>query len=109
MLTQPVWAVTTGQLFEDCKPWANNGFSLDGLTNAQRQRAVACFMFQSGVIHIGITECRDDELSTQAFYDTSIYKPTAMTQKFLNWAETNPDKWEDVANPSYWIMGTCKR
>ena len=82
---------------------------LSGLTNAQRQRAVACFMFQSGVIHIGITECRDDELSTQAFYDTSIYKPTAMTQKFLNWAETNPDKWEDVANPSYWIMGTCKR
>ena len=35
MLAQPAWAKTSGQLFEDCKPWANNGFSFDGLTETQ--------------------------------------------------------------------------
>ena len=108
LLAQPVWAVKTGQLLKDCKPWANNGFSLDGLTTGQRRSAMACSMFQNGVIHLGIFACLDGDPATQLFYGTSIYDPQAMTQKFINWAEANPDKWEDVANPSFWIMGTCK-
>ncbi len=53
ILAHPVWAKTTGQLLKDCKPWANNGYLLDGLIEAQQLRALACHSFQSGIIHLG--------------------------------------------------------
>jgi hypothetical protein len=108
MLAQPAWAKTSGQLFEDCKPWANNGFSFDGLTETQQLRAVACNSFQSGVIHLGFFACRDGDSATRLIFGNSIIKPSVMTQRFLNWAEANPELWEFTADPKNWIMGTCK-
>ena len=108
MLAQPVWAKTTGQLFEDCKPWANNGYLLEGLSEAQQLRALACHSFQSGIIHLGLVACRDGDHAIRLIFGTSIIEPKVMTQKFLNWAEAYPDKWEYTADPRNWIMGTCQ-
>ena len=109
MLPQPAWAVTTGQLFENCKTWANNGYLVDGLSEAQELGALACLSFQSGIIHLGSVACRDGDQPIRLIFGTSIKDPKVMTQKFLNWAEKNPEQWGYTADPRGWIIGTCNR
>ena len=108
MLAQPALAKTTGDLFRECKPWANNGFSGGGLTEAQINGAMSCISFQAGIIHLGFFACQDGGSETRLIYGTSITDTTVMTQRFLNWAEANPDEWEYTTDPRAWIMGTCE-
>ena len=108
MLAQPALAKTTGELFKECKPWANDGYSGGGLTETQLRDAVSCIGFQSGVIHLGYYACLYGDSATRLIFGTSITKPEVMTQTFLNWAEANPDEWGYTADPRSWISGTCE-
>ena len=53
MLSQPAWALTTGELFKNCKPWANNGYSGSGLTETQANGAFQCIGFQAELYTLG--------------------------------------------------------
>ena len=108
MLSQTALAKTTGELFKECKPWANNGYSGGGLTDTQFNGAMQCIAFQGGVIHLGFFACQDGDRTTRMIYGTSIIDTEVMTQRFLNWAEANPELWEYTTDPRAWIMGTCK-
>lgn len=109
MLIQPLNAKTNIQLYKECKPYANNGFSIRGLNESHQFGAVACVAFQAGILHLAAEICqfgfyeRDRQL-----FGTSIASTEILTQKFLNWAEANPEKWEYFTNPSDWLLGTCK-
>ena len=108
LLSQPVWAINNGDLFRDCKPFANNGYSVDGLSEKQMVDALTCLGFFSGVMHHAQAVCAvSPDKKHKLLFGTSIEKPEVLTQKFLNWAEANPEKWEYSVYPSYWILNTC--
>ena len=109
VLVQPVYAKTNLELYKECKPFANNGFSFAGLSETQQFGAIACSAFQAGVIHLAQFVCHaaTNPVDRQLF-GTSITSTQVLTQRFINWAEANPDKWEYTADPSWWIVKTCE-
>lgn len=108
MLAQPALAKTTGDLFRECKPWADNGCSGGRLTDTQFRGAMSCISFQAGIIHLGFFACQDGDRTTRMIYGTSITSTEVMTQRFLNWVEANPELWEYTTDPRAWMMGTCE-
>ena len=110
MLAQPVWAISNGEIFQQCKPFASNGYTIEGMTSNQRMTSLACNSFFSGIIHHAQMICisSPDEKHRSAF-GTSITSPKVLIQKFLNWAEANPQDWDTNVVPSYWLMNTCQK
>lgn len=108
-LTQPALALTNGRLFEQCKPYANNGFSFEGFNQNQITNALACSWFHSGVLHHAQLVCSlSISVEDKQNFGTSIKDPKVAIQKFINWAEANPKWWGEPPAPIFWLQDTCK-
>ena len=109
MLAQPALALTNLQLFEYCKPYANNGYSIDGLYNDQIHKSTAFTLFQSGALHHAHWVCKfASNKADKEMFGSSIMKPKISIQKFLNWAEENTEWWGEPVAPVVWLQNTCK-
>ena len=110
MLAQPVLAVDTGALLKQCKPFANNGYSFDGLSETQLSKATICKAFISGILHHAFAVCQSStHESSRVIFGTSIRNTDVAIQMFLNWAEDNPNKWDRIVIPPFWLMETCEK
>ena len=112
-LAQPVWATSIGELYKSCKPFANNGFEMDGLSESQKLYGLSCWSFHEGARSAAYSICKlGSSVGTsgeaKTLFATSITNTNVVVQRFINWAEDNPDEWDKPALPFIWMANTCK-
>ena len=98
---------TIEKLYENCKPFQNNGFSFEDLSPTKTLNATACFSYLSGLRDRGIENCKVmDEFGKRGFFDKrklevlSTFTANKMVDvkqiiaSFTNYAENNTENWQ---------------
>ena len=95
-------------LYKKCKPFQNNGFTLDNLNETQQQNALMCLSHLDALRKLGYKNCaylkkayENKMINITAFEtlssliandkDTQI---NAVITSFVNFAENKPQKWK---------------
>ena len=101
-------AVEIGKMYNNCKPFQNNGFSMNGLAEEQLITATVCGGYFRGMIDLGVKNCvflrifhkykmvDDDEFKSFSKVLANTMNPNlrAVIAGFINYAENNSEKWD---------------
>ena len=100
-------AITVEKLYKFCKPYQNNGFQFDNLSSVQKNNAVGCLSYITGMVDKGSGTCRMiKEINKKKLIDkkqlnflSSLIaneraQINAIIASFNNYAENNTDKWK---------------
>jgi len=101
-------AFTVENLYQNCKPYQNNGFEFDNLSNDQSNKALICIGYIRGVIDMGHKNCQYlresyniKSIDIMAFNSLSQFTANGLNPSingtiasFNNFAENNVDKWK---------------
>ena len=100
-------AFTVEDLYKRCKPFQNNGFAFDNLSNDQMQKGLMCLSYIRGIIDLGGKNCiylksalkskwidkyALQNLSPFIANDPDVPINAAITS-FVKFAENNTSKW----------------
>ena len=112
MFAQPVWAMSIDRLYTFCKPYAENQFQIDGLTELERFNAAICSGWHAGSQSTAETLCVlgggvGANAQVKNAFGTSITNSKTVIQLFISWAENNRDDWQQRAMPFLWLANTC--
>lgn len=102
--------VTVEYMYKLCKPFQNNGFSMENMTSSQKVNSVICVTFFRTIIDDGLMDCftmktlyREKLMSMNDLNALSLTaannpaQPNSVIVSFINWAEKNPDKFGRLA------------
>ena len=108
-------SISIEDLYKNCKPFQNNGFSFKNLSPSKRQKGLHCFSYLAGLRDKGNASCifinemnkdKDlDKINLELFSslfangDASI---NPLITSFINFAENNTDKWKQ----SVWVFSS---
>ena len=100
-------SITIEQLYKNCKPYQNNGFSFENLSQSQASKAVSCFSYLGGMRDRGVANCVIlKEVDKKNYIEKIRIKPlsslianadvnsNALITSFINFAENNTEKWK---------------
>ena len=98
-------AFTVEQVYKNCKPYQNNGFTIENLSLSQKQNALACVTYLRGLIDRGVTNCyyfsqlkpyitKDMIKKLSGLLANGEVSNNAVITSFINYAENNPDTWK---------------
>ena len=113
-------ALSVKEVYGYCKPFANNGFNIQGAADGvcigyvkvvTTSRQYSC-EFLKDQLQRGSISADSETWRSRNFLGSDTGEITALIQTFLNWAEDNPTKWSQlfVGEAFRWMTGDypCK-
>ena len=111
-------AISVENLYKQCKPFQNNGFAYEGLSEKQKWDAVLCQNILNNIALRGTSNCyilnserKDGNISDRQFkrlasiLANSPAHGNSLVVSFLQYAEANPNNWKTrVPVVSYWFL-----
>ena len=110
-------ATSVETLYKQCKPFQNNGFAYEGLSEKKKWDAVLCQNILNNIALRGTSNCYllNEERKDGNINDRQFKKLTMMANSpaygnslivsFLKYAEANPNNWKTrVPVISYWFL-----
>jgi len=120
LFATPSWAFTNGELLQNCKPFANNGFKFKGLDFNESIDAGKCYSYIVSQMDAGNDLCDSinfmikenisqnprEAAAIAIMFGNSAKRPQllAVIQTFINYAEANPKDWDYGVNAWYWLV-----
>ena len=124
LFSLPSWAVNNEYLRENCKTYADNNFSLEGLDNLKLVKASFCMGYMVSALEHGIIMCKTATELSKSTFDTEIQEYmlmggslsysswgtranhndiNAIIQSYINWANENPKEWNAYPSSNQWL------
>ena len=67
-------AINIGDMYKNCKPYQNNGYKIEGLTETQAIESVACNAYFRALINTGVKNCQilNNELMQEGISNNNL-------------------------------------
>ena len=124
MLATPSWAMDNEDLLDSCKVYANNNFTLSGLSDLKLLKASSCLGYMVSALEQSIIICSMAKEIAQSSFESDIEEYmliggsvafasigtsatheniNAIIQTYINYANDNPKEWEYYPSKQDWL------